>query len=134
MRLLLDTHILIWALLDDPRLPQLARRLIEDEANEVFYSSVAMWEVAIRHAKRPDKLAISAPDLAEYAAESGFYDMPLQEKHVFGLDALSRPEDAPPHSDPFDRIMICQAKAEGMLFITHDPLLPHYGEPCVLVV
>ena len=134
MRLLLDTHVLIWALLDDPRLPALARKLIEDESNEVCYSAVAMWEVAIRHAKRPDALPVSAPDLAEYAAESGFHSLPLEERHTFLLDGLSRPGRAPAHHDPFDRIMICQAKAEGMLFLTHDSLLLDYHEACVLHV
>ena len=134
MRLLLDTHILIWATVQDDRLPQVARELIEDQRNEIHYSSVAMWEVAIRHAKRPDVLTISAPDLMEFAAESGFYDTPLEERHTFLLDTLTRPEDAPPHNDPFDRIMICQAKHEGMLFLTHDALLPYYNEPCVKYV
>ena len=134
MRLLLDTHILIWATLEDRRLPSIARELINDEDNMLFYSAVAMWEVAIRHAKRPDKLTVSAPDLMEFAAESGFYCLPLEERHTFLLDGLRYPASAPPHNDPFDRIMICQAKHEGMLFLTHDALVAHYEEPCVFYV
>ena len=133
-RFLLDTHILIWAVLLDPRLPKEARKIIEDAHNEIHYSAVAMWEVALRHAKRPDMLAVSASDLMEYAAECGFYDTPLEERHTFLLDSLERPEGAPAHNDLFDRIMICQAKAEDMVLITHDARIAEYDEPCVLYV
>ncbi|MBQ9068455.1 MAG: type II toxin-antitoxin system VapC family toxin [Eggerthellaceae bacterium] len=134
MRLLLDTHLLVWACLEDNKLSSEARRLILDDSNEIHYSAMAMLEVAIKHEKYPDRMAISAPDLMEYAAECGFYDTPLEERHTFLLDTLQRPDGAPPHHDPFDRVMICQAKAEGMLFLTHDAMLPYYQEPCVYYV
>lgn len=134
MKLLLDTHILLWAVLDSPSLSDRARLLIEDESNEIHYSALAMLEVAIKHAKHPDLMPIHPRELMEYCAESGFYDTPLEERHTFLLDSLSRPENAPAHSDPFDRAMICQAKCEGMVFLTHDALLPYYDEPCVFYV
>lgn len=134
MRIMLDTHMLIWACIDEGKLPERARELVMDLSNEIHYSAMAMLEVAIKHEKYPDKLPISAPDLMEYAAESGFYDTPIEERHTFLLDTLQRPEGAPAHSDLFDRVMICQAKAEGMLFLTHDASLPFYNEPCILYV
>ena len=100
MNILLDTHILIWALNDDPRLPEKARELILDEGNVVYYSSVSIWEVSIKHAIHPD----------------------------------TRADGAPPHHDPFDRMLISQAKAENMTFITHDSLLPYYQEKCIVFV
>lgn len=134
MRILLDTHVLLWTVQDNPLLPERARFLIEDESNEIHYSALAMLEVAIKHAKHPDLMPIHPRELVEYCAESGFYDTPLEERHTFLLDALSRSPGAPAHNDPFDRAMICQAKSEGMVFLTHDALLAFYGEPCVLYV
>ncbi|MBO4364873.1 MAG: type II toxin-antitoxin system VapC family toxin [Eggerthellaceae bacterium] len=134
MRILLDTHILLWTIQGSPLLPERARLLIEDESNEIHYSTLAMLEVAIKHAKHPDLIPIHPRDLMEYCAESGFYDTPLEERHTFLLDSLSRPDNAPKHNDPIDRAMICQAISEGMLFLTHDALLLFYDEPCILFV
>lgn len=55
-------------------------------------------------------------------------------KHVSALETLKRPEDAPKHNDPFDRIMVAQAKAEGIMFLTHDTLIPYYDEPFIISV
>ena len=134
MNLLLDTHILIWALNEDPRLPAQARDLILDEGNTVYYSSVSIWEVSIKHANHPENISFSGKDLAGYCQEAGFLPVEMRDKHVFALETLSRPEDAPPHHDPFDRMLIAQAKSENLSFITHDPLLSFYGEKCVIRV
>ena len=132
MRLLLDTHVLLWALQDSDQLSQKARELILDARNQPFYSVAALWEVQIKHASHPDRMLVDAESLGEYCEQAGFEPLPITQRHVMMLDSLSRPEDAPAHHDPFDRIMICQAKADGLVLLTHDSLLPDYGEPCVL--
>lgn len=134
MRALLDTHILLWALADDPALPQVARRIIEDPTNGILYSAASSWEVAIKHALHPDRMKIGAAALIEYCAKAGFEPLPVGDRHVVALETLHRPQDAPAHHDPFDRIMIAQAKADELTFVTHDSLIPGYGEPCVLPV
>ena len=134
MNLLLDTHILIWALNEDPRLPEKARKLILDKGNVVYYSSVSIWEISIKHTIHPDNVEFTGKELSQFCQEAGFLPVDLMDKHIFALETISRAEGAPPHHDPFDRILIAQAKAENMSFITHDALLPYYEEKCIIPV
>lgn len=134
MRVLLDTHILLWTLADDPLLPSTARKLIEDETNVVSYSSAAVWEVAIKHALHPDRMKINAAALVGYCNDSGFETLPIANRHVLALETLTRAKGEPAHNDPFDRIMLAQAKADKLMFVTHDALISGYGEACVLSV
>ena len=134
MNLLLDTHILIWALNEDPRLPERARELILDDHNTVYYSSVSVWEVSIKHMNHPDNVGFTGKELAQFCREAGFFSLEMRDKHVFSLETITRMEDAPEHHDPFDRMLIAQARAENMSFITHDALLPYYNEKCIIHV
>ena len=134
MNLLLDTHILIWALNDDPRLPQKAKDLIMNEDNTIFYSPVSIWEVSIKHAIHPDKVRFTGKELAQFCEDAGYISVELHDSHVFALETLMRSNDAPQHNDPFDRMLIAQAKAEHMSFVTHDSLLPYYNEKCIVWV
>lgn len=134
MRLLLDTHIVIWTLVDDGRLPGEARLLIEDEGNEILCSVASSWEVAIKHAAHPDKMLMGASEFMDYCEASGFSQLPISSRHVRALETIERPVDVAPHNDPFDRIMLAQAKADGLLLLTHDAHIVEYGESCVLRV
>lgn len=134
MKLLLDTHILAWALSGDHNLPQKACSLINDNNTQLFCSAAAIWEISIKHAKRPDLFGLSAEKTIQYCSEYGVYQLPLFSRHILSLDSLHREETAPIHNDPFDRIMIAQAKTDNLLFVTHDALLKFYNEPCILYV
>lgn len=134
MRALLDTHILLWALTDDVRLSPVARTIICDASNVVFHSTASSWEIAIKHALHPDRMLIGAAALLDYCREAGFQSLPVMDRHVLALETLRRPADAPGHNDPFDRIMVAQAKADDLIFITHDALIGCYEEPCILMV
>ena len=134
MNLLLDTHILIWALNEDPRLPEKARDFIVDDNNSVYYSTVSIWEIAIKHAIYPDNVEFTGKELARFCREAGYLPLEMRDKHVFTLETITRAKDAPPHHDPFDRMLIAQAKSENMSFITHDALLPYYEEKCIILV
>ena len=134
MNLLLDTHILIWALNEDPKLSEKARSLILDPGNAVYYSSVSIWEVAIKHALHPDNVAFSGKELSQYCQEAGFLPIEMRDRHVYALETITRADDAPAHHDPFDRILIAQAKAENLSFLTHDSLIPYYNETCIVAV
>ncbi|MBQ7146956.1 MAG: type II toxin-antitoxin system VapC family toxin [Lachnospiraceae bacterium] len=133
MKLLLDTHILIWALNGDPHLPRKAREMILYPGNTLYYSCVSLWEIAVKHAIHPENVSFSAEILSGFCREAGFLPLEVKEKHIFALETLVRQDDAPKHSDPFDRMLIAQAKAEGMTLLTHDGLLAGYGEKCVIV-
>jgi PIN domain nuclease of toxin-antitoxin system len=93
-----------------------------------------VWEIAIKHALHPDNVAFTGKELAGFCKEAGFLPLEVRDRHVFALETLSRPADAPRHNDPFDRMLIAQAKAENMVFLTHDSLIPYYGEQCIMPV
>ena len=134
MNILLDTHVLLWALAGDGRLSEKARSFILNPDNVVFYSAASIWEVSIKHALHPENLAFSGKELSAYCFEAGYESLEISDRHVEALESLKRAEGAKPHNDPFDRIMLAQAKAENMLFLTHDALLADYNEACVISV
>jgi len=82
----------------------------------------------------PDAMPISSEELAEYCEQSGFKRTLIREKHIYALSGLKRDENAPLHKAPFDKMLICQASTENMMFVTHDSLIPGYNEPCILAV
>lgn len=134
MKALLDTHIILWALTEDKKLPQRARLILSQKENEIWYSTASVWEVTIKNMNHPDHMPISGRQLTKYCLRAGYQMLSIQDKHVHVLEELQRMENVPAHKDPFDRIMIAQAKAENMMFVTHDSLLLGYREECVAVV
>lgn len=134
MNVLLDTHILLWAITNDPKLPKEARRIILDDANTLYCSVASLWEVTIKHMASPDKMHLTGSKLSSLCKMMGYQILPVTENHISALETLQRAADAPRHNDPFDRILISQAKAEGFVFLTHDSLIPYYNEPCVFSV
>lgn len=134
MKLLLDTHILLWALVNDPHLSPKARRLIEDRGNDIYYSIVSPWEVQIKHDLHPAELTVDARTLSGYCKKAGFFQLPVKLEHICALPNLERCDGAASHKDPFDRIMVCQATTENMLFLTHDGRIGEYTDSCVFTV
>ena len=134
MRLLLDTHILLWALLDDPKLSKSARELLENEENIICYSILSLWEIELKRLQRPEQMNFNAQTIRDYAHASGYCLLNLREKHIFMLYTLQYSVNAKPHKDPFDRLLICQAKSENMSLLTHDALLKNYNELCVVSI
>lgn len=131
MKILADTHVILWALAEPEKLPTHARELLESRENVVYYSVASVWEIAIKHAINPSNMPVSEERFAELCDEVGFARLDLLVEHIFAVKTLRRSEDAPRHKDPFDRILISQAKVEGFRFLTDDSLLPAYGEPCI---
>ena len=99
-----------------------------------FFIVITSNEVAIKHVVKSQNTPISEEDFAKYCFESKFNLLSLEMKHIFAFKTLQRADNAPVHKDPFDRLLIAQAKTENMKFITHDKLLPYYEEPCILLV
>jgi PIN domain nuclease of toxin-antitoxin system len=118
VRLLLDTHILLWWLSDDPLLPSAARGAISSPGNEVMVSAAAIWEIAIKKAIG----RLDAPDdLLEVLTTSDFETLEITASHALLAGGL-----APHHSDPFDRMMIAQARAENLTLVSIDERFPQY--------
>lgn len=122
MRLLLDTHALLWWLLDDAELPASARRLIE-RAETVRVSAASIWEVAIKQrlGKLPE-LALAVAELPALMRQSGFVPLPVDERHAAAVASLPLH-----HRDPFDHLLIAQAQIEQLTLISRDPQLATYG-------
>ena len=134
MNVLLDTHIAIWALNDDPQLSSRARDIILDPDNNIYYSVLSVWEVMLKHSRRPKEIPFDEHDFSISCNDAGFHPLNLMEKHVLAVKLLSRSIDAKAHNDPFDRLLIAQAKAERFSLLTHDELLKGYNEKCVILV
>ena len=134
MKILLDTHIVLWALMENDRLPKDVLDELNCPENEIYYSAVSIWELTVKHIKNPKLMPISGEEVAKYCDRFGYRRLPLINEHIYFLPGLTLAETAPKHNDPFDRMLICQAKAENMTFITHDSLLQYYNEPCVVTI
>jgi PIN domain nuclease of toxin-antitoxin system len=132
MNIILDTHILLWTLTGSSKLSQKARNIISDGDNIVYYSIASVWEVEIKHSI--GKISISGEQLADYCKQAGFKPLEIKESHIFRLNTLKRDKTAPKHNDPFDRMILAQAKTENFKFVTHDTLIAQYQEPCVISV
>ena len=118
-RLLLDTHVLLWALEDSQALSVDARQSIADTRNEVFVSAVSIWEMAIKRSLGK----LRAPDnLADTVQEAGFAALPITLAHAEQAGMLP-----PHHGDPFDRMLVAQALAEGLVVVTDDAMISKYG-------
>ncbi len=118
-RILLDTHLLLWAVSEPKKLPPRARRWI-DEA-EVFVSAASIWEVSIKTAL--GKLTADPAQLLAELEPAGFQLLPVTGEHAAAVALLP-----PLHSDPFDRMLVSQAKTEPLILLTNDSALRGYGE------
>ena len=118
-RFLLDTHVVLWALAEPAKLARPARSALEDAQNEVLVSVVSAWEIAIERALGK----LDAPDDLEAAIRmQGFEPLLLTFHHAAQAGGLP-----PHHRDPFDRMLIAQAQAEGLILVTRDSNIPLYG-------
>lgn len=123
MKVLLDTHALLWWLFDDPKLSRKARKAIADPATEALVSSASAWEIATKHrlGKLPEAGDV-ATKLPAYLRAGRFTELPISVQHALRAGSLPGP-----HRDPFDRMLIAQAAIENLPIVTNDPILRDYG-------
>ena len=134
MKILLDTHILIWFLTDSNLLTKNASALILAPENEIFYSAISIFEIDLKRQSHPEDMPFNGDEVISYCDELGFLQLSLTARHASIVKKLSRPENVPPHKDPFDRLMLAQAIAEDMTFMTHDKRIAEYLTPNIYKV
>ncbi len=125
MRLLLDTHALLWWVEDEPRLSPAARHQIADERHDCLVSLASAWEMAIKASLGKLKLAVPVQRyFQEHLIPNNFQLLPIGLNHVTLVETLPFH-----HRDPFDRLLIAQARCEGLVLVSADPLFDDYGIP-----
>jgi PIN domain nuclease of toxin-antitoxin system len=128
MRLLPDTHILIWGAVEPERLSRAASSLIESPDNELMFSAVSLWEIAIKTGRGRAELRVDAGILRRSLFENGYGELALTGAHAA---VLASPP--PIHKDPFDRMLVAQATIDGLTLVTADPTVARYPGPIRLV-
>lgn len=134
MQVLIDTHILLWTLFDDERLPKKAKEVIEDPDNEIFYSTASVLEIGIKHRKNPKAIPYSSKDISDACLDAGIQNIAIFNKHAFQLDDLKKKKNVPSHKDPFDLLMLAQSKRSRLMFLTHDHAFKYYDEDNIILV
>ena len=128
MKLLLDTHLLLWAAGEPRWLSRRARGLIDNLGNELFFSPASLWEVVIKRGLgRPD-FKVDARVLRRGLLDNGYGELPIASDHVVAIDSLPSI-----HKDPFDRVLIAQATVEGITLLTTDSVISQYPGPIMVV-
>ncbi|GHT96072.1 twitching motility protein PilT [Betaproteobacteria bacterium] len=128
MKFLLDTHLLIWAVTEDRRLSVRALNLITDTRNEIFFSVLSLWEIAIKRGQNRADFLYEPRAVRRALLDNGYQELPILSQHVVDIDSLP-----PIHKDPFDRLLIAQAMAEGITLLTADATVAQYSGPIQLV-
>ncbi len=128
MRILLDTHLLLWAMAASQKLPRAVKSQLLDPGNEVYYSAASVWEIAIKRGLRRAQFRIDIDDLLNALRESGFLELPVDARHAAGVAHLP-----PIHKDPFDRLLVAQSMAEPMTLLTNDKIVAEYWDGAKLV-
>ncbi|TPK71477.1 type II toxin-antitoxin system VapC family toxin [Mesorhizobium sp. B2-4-15] len=124
MKLLLDTHLLLWAASEPDRLPLAALAEIEDPSNELLFSAASLWEVAIKRGLGRDDFTVDPRLLRRGLFDNGYRELPVTSEHAVAVDGLP-----PIHRDPFDRILVAQANIEGITLLTTDNIVARYPGP-----
>jgi PIN domain nuclease of toxin-antitoxin system len=123
MRILLDTHLLLWAMAASRKLPHTVKAQVLDPANDIYFSAASLWEIAIKRGLRRDDFRIDLDALMAALRESGFLELPIAATHAVGVAQLP-----PIHKDPFDRLLVAQSMAEPMTLLTNDATLADYWD------
>jgi PIN domain nuclease of toxin-antitoxin system len=127
MKLLLDTQMLLWSVARSEFLPAEARQMIIDQGNEVFFSPASLWETVIKNSRNRPDFKVDARILRRLLLERGYQEIPINGLHALAVNDLPLL-----HKDPFDRLLLAQAKTEGLSLLTTDATLSAYPAPVLL--
>ncbi|MFI3222543.1 MAG: type II toxin-antitoxin system VapC family toxin [Methylococcaceae bacterium] len=128
MNLLLDTHVALWAITDNPKLSQRARDLITAPKTNVWVSAANIWEIAIKYSLGRGDMPVSSQDAMRYFQESGYHFLAIDAEHAIAVEELPAH-----HQDPFDRMLVAQALVEPMRLMTHDSLVALYSDTIIKI-
>ncbi|ASQ46773.1 type II toxin-antitoxin system VapC family toxin [Legionella clemsonensis] len=124
MKFLLDTHLILWAASSPDDLSQEACQLINDEANELFFSPANLWEIAIKSSLQKENFQVDTRVLRRNLLDNGYYELAITSAHTVFIQSLPSI-----HKNPFDRILVAQATVEGITLLTADTLVAQYPGP-----
>lgn len=124
MKLLLDTHLLLWAAGDPEKLSTIARHLLDDPSNTLFFSAASLWEVTIKRALGRDDFRVDPRLLRRGLRDNGYVELAITGDHALAVEGLPAL-----HKDPFDRILVAQSLEEGITLLTSDPVVASYPAP-----
>jgi PIN domain nuclease of toxin-antitoxin system len=128
MKVLLDTHLLLWAAGQPKKLPAAARKMIANPRNELFFSAVSLWEIAIKRSFGRSDLRADPHLLRRGLLDNDYTELAITADHALAVDGLPSI-----HNDPFDRMLVAQATVEGFTLLTHDTAIGKYSGPIRLV-
>lgn len=123
MNLLLDTHLLLWAASEPLRLTAKARTLLLDPANHLLFSAASLWEITIKNGLERSDFNVDPRRLWRMLVINGYRELPVTSEHTVAVNDLPHL-----HKDPFDRILVAQARVEGLTLLTADKLVAKYGD------
>jgi len=128
MKLLLDTHVLLWAAGSPEQLPSAAQPILENPDNELLFSAASLWEIAIKRGLGRADFQVDARVLRRGLLDNGYLELPITSEHTVFIESLP-----PIHKDPFDRILVAQATVEGITLLTADTLIAQYPGPILKI-
>ena len=128
MNILLDTHVALWAITDNPDLSIKARSLILAPGSTIWISSVSVWEISIKYSLGRGDMPISGLNAQHYFRQAGYRFLSIEPEHVVAVEELPNH-----HQDPFDRLLVAQALVEPMRLITHDTMMARYSDTIILI-
>jgi PIN domain nuclease of toxin-antitoxin system len=128
MRILLDTHVLLWSVAQSERLPEAARELLENTDNALYCSVASLWEIAIKTSLGRADFQVDLHKLRQAMGRMGIVELPVEGAHAEALIQLP-----PIHKDPFDRMLVAQSMAEPLVLLTNDAILAEYWDGVKLV-
>jgi PIN domain nuclease of toxin-antitoxin system len=124
VKLLLDSHLLVWVSSTSERLSSAARSLIRNSDNDLFFSAASVWELAIKQGSKKYDVNVDAALLRRGLLDNGYAELPVSSEHAVAIRTLPNF-----HKDPFDRILVAQAIVEGITLLTADPIVARYPGP-----
>ena len=128
VKILVDTHILLWMPQDSPCLSHEVRNLFANSDTELYYSSVSISEISVKHRVHPEEMPLTGDEVVDLMPNLGCTPLDFKASHAATMDGLPMH-----HRDPFDRMLLAQAKTEGMKLMSHDRQFPQYGDFVIAV-
>lgn len=132
MNVILDTHYAMWSLNNSKLLSQKVIDIIEDNENDIYVSAASIWEISNKHLKKPESMPVSGEEFYHQCLENDYWILPVQAKIIPDYENLKLEKGTYVNKDPFDRILVAQAKHYKYMLLTHDHCMKYYDEPYIL--